>query len=93
MPLARTIQFARLCSHVFHKNNCASILYIYLTIVVNSVLNNNIKQNMKCHCSYIIGVNKNPSAKTLNNLCGDLNKGFLPVNPMKQNVLGSPYPL
>ncbi|XP_050541706.1 uncharacterized protein LOC126905742 [Daktulosphaira vitifoliae] len=38
------------------------------------------------------GVNKNPSAKTLNNLCGDLNKGFLPLNPMKQNVLGSPYP-
>jgi len=69
------------------------IYYIYLTIVVNSVPNNNIKQNMKWHCSYIIGVNKNPSAKTLNNLCGDLNKGFLPVNPMKQNVLGSPYPL
>jgi len=42
---------------------------------------------------HIIGVNKNPTAKTLNNLCGDLNKGFLPVNPMKQNVLGSPYPL
>ncbi|CAH1725573.1 uncharacterized protein LOC114119106 isoform X1 [Aphis gossypii] len=38
------------------------------------------------------GVNKNPSAKTLNNLCGDLNKAFLPVNPMKQNVLGTPYP-
>lgn len=49
---------------------------------------------MKWHYFYYnIGVNKNPSAKTLNNLCGDLNKAFLPVNPMKQNVLGTPYPL
>ncbi|XP_045483139.1 uncharacterized protein LOC123688595 [Harmonia axyridis] len=27
-----------------------------------------------------------------NNLCGDLNKGFIPRNPMGQNILGSPYP-
>ncbi|CAH1186049.1 unnamed protein product [Phyllotreta striolata] len=27
-----------------------------------------------------------------NNLCGDLNKGNIPRNPMGQNVLGSPYP-
>lgn len=27
------------------------------------------------------------------NLCGDLNKGAIPRNPMGQNVLGSPYPL
>lgn len=26
------------------------------------------------------------------NLCGDLNKGNIPRNPMGQNVLGSPYP-
>lgn len=26
------------------------------------------------------------------NLCGDLNKGLIPRNPMGQNVLGSPYP-
>ncbi|KAH1001133.1 hypothetical protein HUJ04_013384 [Dendroctonus ponderosae] len=26
------------------------------------------------------------------NLCGDLNKGTIPRNPMRQNVLGSPYP-
>ncbi|XP_019865609.1 uncharacterized protein LOC109594811 [Aethina tumida] len=26
------------------------------------------------------------------NLCGDLNKGVIPRNPMGQNVLGSPYP-
>ncbi|CAG9818675.1 unnamed protein product [Phaedon cochleariae] len=26
------------------------------------------------------------------NLCGDLNKGGIPRNPMGQNVLGSPYP-
>lgn len=28
-----------------------------------------------------------------NNLCGDLNKGSIPRNPMGQNVLGFPYPL
>lgn len=27
-----------------------------------------------------------------NNLCGDLNKGSIPRNPMGQNVLGFPYP-
>ncbi|KAL3286495.1 hypothetical protein HHI36_001000, partial [Cryptolaemus montrouzieri] len=27
-----------------------------------------------------------------NNLCGDLNKGVIPRNPMGQNVLGSAYP-
>lgn len=27
------------------------------------------------------------------NLCGDLNKGSIPRNPMGQNVMGSPYPL
>ncbi|KAF5300881.1 hypothetical protein FQR65_LT09043 [Abscondita terminalis] len=26
------------------------------------------------------------------NICGDLNKGSIPRNPMGQNVLGSPYP-
>ncbi|KAK6642772.1 hypothetical protein RUM43_004274 [Polyplax serrata] len=29
--------------------------------------------------------------KTLS-LCGDLNKGYIPKNPMEQNVLGSAYP-
>lgn len=28
-----------------------------------------------------------------NNLCGDLNKGKIPRNPMRQSVLGEPYPL
>lgn len=27
------------------------------------------------------------------NLCGDLNKGTIPRNPMGQNVLGASYPL
>ncbi|XP_022190474.1 uncharacterized protein LOC111048801 isoform X2 [Nilaparvata lugens] len=30
--------------------------------------------------------------KTLNNLCGDLNKGYIPMNPMRQNVYDAPYP-
>nr|CAD7431924.1 unnamed protein product [Timema monikensis] len=30
--------------------------------------------------------------KSLNNLCGDLNKGTIPRNPMEQHVLGHPYP-
>ncbi|XP_065167869.1 uncharacterized protein spz6 [Atheta coriaria] len=32
-----------------------------------------------------------PSASP-RNICGDLNKGTIPRNPMGQNVLGSPYP-
>ena len=30
--------------------------------------------------------------QTLDNLCGDLNKGYLPLNPIGQNVLGVSYP-
>ncbi|XP_023326401.1 uncharacterized protein LOC111699877 [Eurytemora carolleeae] len=30
--------------------------------------------------------------QTLDNLCGDLNKGYLPVNPIGQNILGVSYP-
>ncbi|KAF2353616.1 Cystine-knot cytokine [Trinorchestia longiramus] len=29
---------------------------------------------------------------SLDNLCGDLNTGFLPLNPLGQNVLGASYP-
>lgn len=58
--------------------------------LIHASYNNEINNKMTL---FVIGVNKNPPAKTLNNLCGDLNKGSLPLNPMKQNVLGSPYPL
>ena len=30
--------------------------------------------------------------QTLDNLCGDLNKGYLPLNPIGQNVEGVSYP-
>lgn len=30
---------------------------------------------------------------SVHNLCGDLNKGQIPRNPMHQNVLNEPYPL
>merc|ERR1719184_255856 len=30
--------------------------------------------------------------QSLDNLCGDLNKGFLPVNPIGQTILGVSYP-
>ncbi|XP_066149345.1 uncharacterized protein spz6 isoform X1 [Euwallacea fornicatus] len=36
-------------------------------------------------------LNRSPHA-SLFNLCGDLNKGTIPRNPMRQNVLESPYP-
>ncbi|XP_015512643.1 uncharacterized protein spz6 [Neodiprion pinetum] len=29
---------------------------------------------------------------SVHNICGDLNKGYIPRNPMRQNVLGSSYP-
>ena len=28
-----------------------------------------------------------------NNMCGDLNSGFIPRNPMGQYIFGQPYPL
>lgn len=30
---------------------------------------------------------------TAHNLCGDLNRGIIPRNPMGQNPTGEPYPL
>ena len=30
--------------------------------------------------------------QTLDNLCGDLNKGYLPLNPIGQSILGVSYP-
>lgn len=30
---------------------------------------------------------------SVHNICGDLNKGQIPRNPMGQNVYGEPYPL
>lgn len=32
------------------------------------------------------------SAVSVHNICGDLNKGQIPKNPLGQNVLGEPYP-
>nr|AAO01073.1 CG9196-PA [Drosophila virilis] len=32
------------------------------------------------------------SAVSVHNICGDLNKGQIPRNPLGQNVLGEPYP-
>lgn len=37
-------------------------------------------------------LNKKPYVSA-NNLCGDLNKGKIPRNPMGQNVFGEIYPL
>ena len=39
------------------------------------------------------GVENEGSEQTLDNLCGDLNKGYLPLNPIGQNVEGVSYPL
>ena len=30
---------------------------------------------------------------SIHNICGDLNKGYIPRNPMKQKFDGSAYPL
>lgn len=37
-------------------------------------------------------VNKKPFV-SVHNICGDLNKGQIPRNPMQQNIMGEPYPL
>ena len=39
------------------------------------------------------GVAASLQEQTLDNLCGDLNKGYLPLNPLGQNVEGVSYPL
>jgi len=39
-----------------------------------------------------VGINTAKEEQTLDNLCGDLNKGYLPVNPTGQNILGVSYP-
>uniref|UniRef100_A0A1B0GQM2 Uncharacterized protein n=1 Tax=Phlebotomus papatasi TaxID=29031 RepID=A0A1B0GQM2_PHLPP len=36
-------------------------------------------------------VNSKPYV-SVHNICGDLNKGQIPRNPMRQNILGEPYP-
>lgn len=41
------------------------------------------------HCPGVKGPAKE---QTLDNLCGDLNKGYLPLNPIGQNVGGVSYP-
>ncbi|KAI5752170.1 hypothetical protein M8J77_014521 [Diaphorina citri] len=41
-------------------------------------------------CPGLLSGGKN---QILHNLCGDLNKGVIPANPMRQNIFGSPYPL
>ena len=44
--------------------------------------------------NFVLGVNDlNVNEQTLDNLCGDLNKGYLPLNPIGQTVEGVSYPL
>lgn len=38
-------------------------------------------------------VNSKKSFVSVHNICGDLNKGQIPRNPMRQSVLNEPYPL
>ncbi|KAB7499432.1 hypothetical protein Anas_03020 [Armadillidium nasatum] len=33
------------------------------------------------------------AAQSLQNLCGNLNEGFLPINPLGQKIEGQTYPL
>ena len=41
----------------------------------------------------VAGGQTGANEQTLDNLCGDLNKGYLPLNPIGQNVEGVSYPL
>ena len=42
---------------------------------------------------FFAGAGAASNEQTLDNLCGDLNKGYLPLNPTGQNVEGVSYPL
>lgn len=44
-------------------------------------------------CYYAERENIDGNDVSLYNFCGDLNKGIIPRNPMKQSVYGEPYPL
>ncbi|XP_066994789.2 uncharacterized protein spz6 [Anabrus simplex] len=46
-----------------------------------------VQSNKECP-----GLHGPATPRSLNNLCGDLKKGFIPKNPMGQNILGSSYP-
>lgn len=43
-------------------------------------------------CYYAERENIDGNDVSLYNFCGDLNKGIIPRNPMKQSVYGEPYP-
>jgi hypothetical protein len=58
-----------------------SILYIIKSVLEKSIL-------------LLLGVGGGQvNEQTLDNLCGDLNKGYLPLNPIGQLVEGVSYPL
>merc|ERR1739844_367513 len=44
------------------------------------------------NCPGVAGGLSGNNEQTLDNLCGDLNKGYLPLNPIGQNVEGVSYP-
>jgi len=44
------------------------------------------------NCPGVAAGSQGANEQTLDNLCGDLNKGYLPLNPIGQNVEGVSYP-
>lgn len=45
---------------------------------------------------FVVNVDTGKQGKgfvSIHNICGDLNKGYIPKNPMKQSFGGSAYPL
>merc|ERR1719490_77290 len=44
------------------------------------------------NCPGVAGGQPGGNEQTLDNLCGDLNKGYLPLNPIGQSILGVSYP-
>ena len=60
---------------------------------MQKLIERDIQKFIKIYKFFIIGAGNGQAEQTLDNLCGDLNKGYLPLNPTGQNVAGVSYPL
>lgn len=81
--------------HVFHVNTFHSVNDRYYAFVESaSAIPPSVRPPPYTHvdleCKDIPSKN---AFVSVHNICGDLNKGQIPRNPMRQNVLGEPYPL
>lgn len=57
------------------------------------IVNNKFEYIYFCFVFFLDTGKQEQGFVSIHNVCGDLNKGYIPRNPMKQNIAGSSYPL